>query len=195
MHFTKRRNDAGFTLVELLVVTAMMSVVALAIYATFANGIKIWQRINQDIPEEELNIFFDKFSSDIRNSIKFSTISFLGQDNTARFATLVNSSHLQRRTVGEVVYLYDPQAETLTREQLDYADVYLHGNGETNQSLKHIRSLNFSYYFYDPETKKYLWSDETKKSELPLAVKIELDIGNDKKTSHYSKTVSLPTAS
>jgi hypothetical protein len=71
----------------------MMPVVAFAIYASFNNGIKIWERVNKEIPGEDLNIFFDKFSVDLKNSFKFSGIKFSGKKNEVAFASIVNRIH------------------------------------------------------------------------------------------------------
>ena len=57
MHFMKKKHNNAFTLVELLIVTAMLAVISLAIYSTFSSGLKIWQRVSKPIPEEDLGIF------------------------------------------------------------------------------------------------------------------------------------------
>ena len=41
--------STGFTLVELMLVASMLSVIALAIFATFSNGLDIWERLNRDV--------------------------------------------------------------------------------------------------------------------------------------------------
>ncbi|MCM8782371.1 MAG: prepilin-type N-terminal cleavage/methylation domain-containing protein [Candidatus Omnitrophica bacterium] len=186
----------GFTLLEMLIVSAILSVVALAIYASLNNGIKIWQMVNKTLPEEDLNIFFDKFSLDIRNAFKFAGINFLGTKDALEFPTLVNSPRLQKRTVGKVIYTYVPRNRMLNRYQVDFDGVY---SGETDrgllQSLKNVTSLNFQYYFYDKERKEYLWQDEWLKGGLPLAIKVEMEFDNGRETKKFAKTVGIPSGS
>ena len=59
MSKTKRTHRCAFTLIETLIVAAMVSVVALAIYSTFSSGVKIWQRLTKVLPDEDLNILKD----------------------------------------------------------------------------------------------------------------------------------------
>jgi Tfp pilus assembly protein PilE len=73
-----KNNNLGFTLVEMLIVAVTLSIVSLAMYAIFNNGLKIWQRVSSQIPESEVNIFFDKFSLDLKNTVRFSGIKFQG---------------------------------------------------------------------------------------------------------------------
>lgn len=191
----RKKNSLGFTLIEMLIVTAIISVVALAIYATLNNGIKIWQRLNSQLPEEDLNIFFDKFSLDLRNSFKFSGINFSGTIDTLEFPTLVNSLRLQKRTVGKLIYVYEPQNRILNRYQVDFAGVY---SGESNascqQSLRNIRVLKFQYYLCDEQKKEYFWQDEWSNEGLPLAVRVELEFDDGKEIKKFTRTISIPTA-
>lgn len=197
----------GFTLIEMLIVSAILSVVALAIYATLNNGIKIWQKVNRQLPEEDLNIFFDKFALDIRNTFKFTGISFSGTIEKVEFPTLVNpvrkgglsngvnSLRLQKRTVGKLIYAYEPQNRILNRYQVDFAGIY---SGESNaspqQSLRNVRTLKFQYYLFDEQNKVYLWQDEYVHQEgLPLAVRVELEFDDGKETKKFTKTVGIPT--
>ncbi len=118
---------AGFTLIEILFVMAILSIVSLAVYSSFDSGIKIWQRLNKDAPAEDLNIFLEKISDDLRNSFKFTGIEFVGRDKSISFATLVLTELGQRDRgliVGEVGYGFDEERETLNRWYADYSRVY-----------------------------------------------------------------------
>ena len=187
-----RYTKIGFTLVELLLVLAMLSIVSLAVYATFNSGIKIWQRINTEIPEEDLDIFFYKFSSDLRNSFKFTGIDFLGEQDKVAFSTLVDSQRLKKRTIGQVIYSYDFLAEILNREERDFSQIYSDESNIAAQSLRNIKSLKFQYYSYDKEKKEYLWNDEWQKKELPLAIWIVLEFDDSTLAIMFTKTASIP---
>lgn len=190
----RRKNNRkfGFTLVEMLIVTAILSVVALAIYATFNNGMEIWQKVNRQLPEEDLNIFFDKFSLDLRNSFKFTGINFSGTIDRLEFPTLVNNLRLEKRTVGKLIYAYEPQGQILNRYQIDFSGVYDdESDAAPRQSLKNVKTLKFQYYLYDEQNKVYLWQDEWLKEGLPLAVRVELEFDDGQKTKKFTKTVNI----
>jgi prepilin-type N-terminal cleavage/methylation domain-containing protein len=187
-------NSCGFTLVEMLIVAAMVSIVSLTMYAVFNNGLKIWQRVNSQIPESEVAILFDKLSLDLKNNTGFKGINFTGGRDKLAFATIVNSPALKKRTVGEVAYVYDSGSGTLTRVQKDFSQIYSKEEGTLTQSLANIESLRFQYYFYDKQNKVYLWLDEWSKKGIPLAVRLELGFNNGKETESFTKTVSIPVS-
>ena len=112
---SRTQKVQGFTLIEMLVVTVMLSVISLAIYATFNNGIKIWQKINKPIPQEDLYIFLDRFVSDVKNTFKFTGLNFLGKVDRLEFPALVDSPRLNKKTVGQVVYFYNSTSGALNR--------------------------------------------------------------------------------
>ena len=144
-----RRNNPGFTLIELLIVTAILSVISLAVYATFNNGLKIWQKVNTPSADQDIVIFFDKFTGDLRNCLKFKGISFAGDSSSLEIPTLVNSANLGKKTIGRVAYVYDQQAKALSRKQNDYSQLYGREEGVSQGVLKNLSSLKFEYYFYD----------------------------------------------
>lgn len=188
------KHLAAFTLAEMLMVTLILSVVALATFATLNNGLKIWQRINRQLPAEDLNFFFDKFSVDLRNSFKFSNINFLGSAEKLEFATLVNSPRLDNYTVGKLIYVFEPKSKTLNRYLMDYSAMYTGQLPEAAASLKNVNALKFQYYVFDLEQKEYLWQDEYRQAGLPLAVRVELELDNAKEIKESIKTVSIPSS-
>jgi len=186
------KKNKGVTFIELMVVVVILSVVSLALYSTFNNGIKIWQRINKQLPEEDLDIFFDRFSRDLSNSLKFTGINFLGTEKRLEFATLLSSSRLEKRTVGKVIYFYEPGRKVLNRQQKDFAQVYSAEEGMGTETLRNIKFLRLRYYIYDKEKKEYFWKDESSTGKIPLAVSIELELSDDMQAYNFTKTVSIP---
>jgi prepilin-type N-terminal cleavage/methylation domain-containing protein len=189
-----KKNNA-FTLIELLIVTALLCVISIGIYSTFNSGIKIWQRLNKEVPEQDVYIFFDKFASDLRNSLKFKGINFSGMENRFDFATIVNSTRMRQNTVGGVAYYYDPKAEAVYKEERDFACVYAGDKGVVKEMLKNIKSLEFQYYSYDSSKKEYIWQSVWFKENLPLAVWLQVEITDGEKVFKFSKTINIPVAS
>lgn len=183
----------GFTLVEMLIVSVIISVISLAVYTTFSNGIKIWQKVNTNIQQGDVNIFFEKFSSDLRNTLIFRDIDFLGSAYQTEFPTMVNSTRLNNRTVGQVIYAYNSLSKTLTREERDYSHLYRDDEGLVRPLLENVRFMEFQYYFYDEEKEEYFWQYEC--ASIPLAVKIELQFGENDQITRFIKTIGVPVAS
>lgn len=187
-------RKAGFTLIELLIVTSILAITSIAVYSVFTSGIKIWQATSKQMPEEDLAIFYDKFTSDLRNSFKFKDVDFVGGRNAVEFAAPVNSLRLKSRSVGKIVYFYDNQTDKLSRELLDFSHISSGDHGRVQGLLGNVKGLKFTYYYYDAPTKEYIWKDEALKDEktLPLAVRIELELEAGGKTESYVRTINIP---
>ncbi len=191
-----KSNKSAFTLIEMLIVTAIISVISLAIFSTFNNGIKIWQRVNNPLPGEDTAIFLNKFSRDLRRTFNFEGIEFIGEKDRVEFASLVTSRNLQITTVGKIVYSYNTSNETLDRIEKDFSQIYSGEKGSVIQVLSKITDLNFLYYYYDTEKKEFNWEDSWHKGRFPLAVRLELkiNINSDGDIETYVKTVNLPVS-
>lgn len=187
------RKNRGFTLIEMLIVSLIMSIISLGLYVTLNSGIKVWQRINiQQLAAEEVNIFFDKFASDLRNSLPFTTINFIGTENGLSFPSIIKSQRLEGRTIGQVLYTYDSRAGLLNRRQKDYSQIYNLEEAAPSATLKNIKSLVFQYYVYDKERKEYFWHNEPLPEQIPWAVRLELEFLAGAKTYGFTKTVAIP---
>ncbi len=188
-----RRINKAFTLVELLVTMVIMGVISLAIYSVFSNGTKIYTRIKAKQTREDVNILFDKFNHDLRNSFKFEGINFSGGYDNVKFASFVSSRQFNNRiNIGQVTYIYDSVAGQLRRQTGDYSDLYKN-NFMNNGSvvLTGISALKFSYYRYDDETKDYSWVEKWAENELPLAVRMDLELKGINDKEKFTKTVTV----
>ena len=185
----------GLTLVELLIVTVILAMVSLAVYSTLNSGIRIWRKVSQHIPEEELAVFFDKFTRDLRNTIVSESMSFQGAAHRLEFPSLVSSQKLEITTIGRVVYNYDQNGEKLVCLQEDVSDIYNHHEGTEKYALKGVVSCRFSYYNYDKQVKKYFWAEENLPNTFPMAVRMELEFADGAKQVSFTRTVTIPAAS
>lgn len=192
----KHKQVRGFTFIELLVVVSVIFILSLAIYATFSNGIKVWQRINQPLQQDDLYLFLDRFYLDLRNTFNFGGFKFLGREDNLEFAVIVDnpSSEMGGRTVGEVIYSYNEQEEEFRRIEKDFSQAYVDSEGRVWKTIKNIKSLKLQYYFYDKIKNEYLWSNEWLKEDFPLAVRVELELGDGDKIQKFIKTVSIPVS-
>ncbi|OGW74891.1 MAG: hypothetical protein A2Z72_06290 [Omnitrophica bacterium RBG_13_46_9] len=192
LKLSKRKN--GLTLIELIIVSGTIAIVALAVFSTLSNGLKIWQRMNQERLEEGVSIFFEKFTSDLRNGIQYEGINFCGKEDEFELPTLVTSHGLKSRTIGKVKYLYDEDKKIIKRHIMDFSDIYDNESGAAQELLANINSLKFRYYIYDKGSKAYFWQDEWDTGQTPLAVRAELEIISDDRIIKFAKTVEIPVS-
>ena len=185
-----RSPNPGFTMVELLVVTAMIAVISLATYSVFNSGIKLWQRVQNPSTEEGLAFFLDKFESDIRNTFNFSVIPFQGEEYRISMPAHLNKSG----GIGRVIYIYSPGQMAMARLQMDYPDIYNAGQIRSSPALSGIRSLSFSFYAFDEELKEYVWLNHWPRQEMPLAVRVSLELGDKNENKKFTRTVSIPVS-
>lgn len=182
----RQKNNKGFTLIELLVVTVMLAIVSLALYSTFSSGARIWQRVSGLGINEDVNIFFDRYSTDVKNSLNFTGLSFQGGRDRFELPTIVGSQSLGVRTVGMVVYVCG--RDTVSRGQADYSQIYQDSSVIPRHALYGVTACNFSYYNYDEEKKDHIWSDEWDKQYLPLAIRMDITVDKNR----FVRTVNIP---
>lgn len=183
----------GFTLIELLFVISLLAVVSLAVFGTFNNGIKIWQKVNAPALEEDVGVFMSKFTADVRNAFEFTGVDFLGDDESFEFATLVQSHRMKNRTVGKVAYYFDSGEDAVIREKKDYSHLSNDNDGIEEVMLEGVKSMECLYYYFDKEIRRHLWVeewDQKDKEEIPIAIKIKLEF-KDESARKISRTVSM----
>ncbi|MBU2102270.1 MAG: prepilin-type N-terminal cleavage/methylation domain-containing protein [Candidatus Omnitrophota bacterium] len=184
-----RSSLTGFTLIELVVVMATLAMISLAIYGSLRSGLAIFKRISAAQPYADVNFLFEKFGTDARSSFKFSTIKFLGAEASCEFPTYVESAIIGK-TVGKVSYTFDSGRGTLFRQKYDYSQVCMDEEGSLQALLEGVRSLRFSYYWYDTQKGRFCWIDEWVQPGAPLAVRMELMLAAS--NEHIVKTVTIP---
>lgn len=197
----KRKQREGLTLIEIMLAVTILSVIALAIYSTFSQGIKLWQRLTQRTPASELNMVFEKMSSDLRNSFGFSGINFVGAKDNISFAALTLAAmgeQTKALSIGEVSYFFDAQTESLDRRQRNYSQLYQNKPTSLRQMVSNVKSLSFQYYYYDSKQETYIWKDNwqveegEKERRIPLAVRIRLKFDENTKEEKVTRTITIP---
>ncbi|MCM8780610.1 MAG: prepilin-type N-terminal cleavage/methylation domain-containing protein [Candidatus Omnitrophica bacterium] len=195
MRCIQSKSKFAITLIELLIVVMLIGILSLVAYATFSSGVRIWQRFNQPIPEEDVNIFFDRLNSDLRNSFRFKDIAFVGRQDRFEFPTLVTSPRLGYKSVGKVIYVYNTDSEALIREQKDFSHIYTQEEGVIQTMLRNVNYFKVQYYFFDLQKRRYLWQEDWPKDDLPLAVRVEFQLNYADKTYRFKRTFDIPASS
>jgi prepilin-type N-terminal cleavage/methylation domain-containing protein len=172
----------GFTFIELLLVTALMASLSLAIFLCLSNGLKLWQRTQQALLQEDVTIFFDKFSGDLRNAFNFSTLAIDGQEYSFAFPTIVwmrtdrgsvRAAEDFADQLGRVRYVFDAGAGILTRQQANYSQGTRKawGDAPLQVLLRGAEEVRFKYYYSGRKSDNF--SAEAK-DRLPSGVEVNV---------------------
>ena len=213
--FANKISAKGFTLVELLIITSILAIIALAIASTFAGGLNVYERVQRyGGVQADVLLFLEKIERDLRNTIESSEIDFIGDKETISFAGIIDT--IDRRgnhktSLGRIVYYASGRKNILVREEQDYPQAVLKlskGKGQS-QDLVSIDKIRFSYYYFNPETEEYSWKDEweveetkgegrgtrdEEESEIPLGVKVEVTFKHDGRNTNLFRKVFIPVA-
>ncbi len=192
MRYTGSRPHKGITFIELLIVVVIMPVIAVALFGAFSSGLEIWDRINRVPPEEDVLLFFDSFSRDLRNSFVFADIGFSGREDSVSFPTIVRSARLDKDSVGEARYFFEPGAGEIRRERRDFSHVHNGEEGVSQRLARNAGSFVLTYYYYDAGKNEYSWKDEWSGTVPPRAVRIELELDDGTEKNKFIRTVSIP---
>ena len=196
----------GFTLIELLLVAALLVVVGMVVYGTFVRGINIWKRVSNPVSTEDVGLFFKNISYDLRNSFKIADLKFRGAKRQISFPTRIKhySKEGVEDSIGQVTYSFDRRKKELYKSQANYSEVYHKKTGRKRMLAEGISSLQFEYFVYDAERKKYSWvsswqeRDEPFGAEveenLPLIVRVAVGIPKGQFEQKFVKTISIPSA-
>jgi hypothetical protein len=185
-------KNKGTSLVELLVVCAMLGIISLSIFATFSNGLKIWQKINKPLAQENVGVFLEKLAGDLSSCLKLNNLSFSGNQFHLEVPTLVDSLNLKNRGIGLAVYNYDQQSASLTRQQKDYSQLYSRQEGNSVILLKGLQLFKFEYYYYDKQKDEYLWLEDWSVQGVPLAVRVILNLEGAAENERIIRTITVP---
>ena len=194
-----KNKQSGFTLIEALLVVSMIAMIGLTLYSTFSNGVKLWQRGQQFVAEEDISIFFDKIGGELRNTFEYSLIGFKGREKAISFPTFVHAPLYSSAKdkgfyvdqIGRVEYYFDSSKKKLFRRQADYGQALSGDSDAERPLLNNIESVQFNYFFVNrvagrPERTTFM-------DEIPVMVRIDVEFVDEKGQKRtLNKIVALP---
>jgi len=189
------RLRRGFTLIEMLIVTVILSVISLAIYSSFASGMRIWKRLSAPSESEDQVVFFDRLGHDLRNAVKISGTALSGSEDQVEFLLLADSKAMGIRTVSRAGYAYEADSGSIKRWLQDYSAMFTGLEPGKRIVLSGVSQAKFSYYFFKQDEKSYAWIDRWSNVNLPLAVRVELEFDRSHGGGNVSRTFSIPVGS
>jgi type II secretory pathway pseudopilin PulG len=190
------RKNNGHTLLELILGIAIAGMVLLAIYSNFLMGIRVYDRVRNDLVVEA-QMILRQISSELRSAVLSpgtdSPFLLTGQPDSVKFVIAsFEKDCLQpscRAGLWEVNYYLSPLQDTgsasLIREVVKIHDDKRSRESTKEQLSKNIRMLRFTYF--DGATWIDAWGDTAK---LPRAVRLELSLSSQDKAKSQ-EVVSL----
>ncbi|OGX19102.1 MAG: hypothetical protein A3K83_01905 [Omnitrophica WOR_2 bacterium RBG_13_44_8b] len=183
MHSPERHK--GFTFIEVLLVATIFSVLSLAIYSTFASGLRLWDRIQGEaLSQRKIILNMERLSSDLRQSPVFSKIGFEGTSSSISFPVL-SGTGIYRST-----YIFEEKA--LLRKLVGFQDILeKKEEADVKKILPDLEELKFSFGYLEQNKSEYSWKDTwDKKDGTPKIVKVELKT----KDADLVKQINLPAS-
>ena len=197
MMTNNRRKRSAFTLVELLVTTALVSLVGATVVAAVSGCLRVWGRVNERGTQDAwTEVAFQSLRQDLHNLHPFAPVLFEGTYDTVSFPALVAavppraSAEVQPEPEpepGQVTYYYSGRRKALCRAQSAYRWLRHTSAQETCDAvLTGITQVRFGYYAAGSETKEPGWTSSWSAAEPPLAVKVE--VRYDERTAGRAQT-------
>ena len=149
-------QGAGFTLTEVLLVSAMFAVISLACFNAFSNGFKLWARGQHVMVEGNTAIFLDQMAEDIRQTVLISGIPFKGSSAEVSFPAIIigptddNSSRSKEEAgeqIGAIRYAFDFSQKKIFRSQAGYGQALKGQWSDLVEVANLIDGITMQYYF------------------------------------------------
>ncbi|MBI3615034.1 MAG: prepilin-type N-terminal cleavage/methylation domain-containing protein [Candidatus Omnitrophica bacterium] len=170
----------GFTMVELLIASAIAGLILTGLLTSLTLGIKAWVRV-QKIQQAPAAIALEKWAAQFSSAPSFSGIPFQVEESRIAFPALVNTAAPGEPvawSLGRVEYFFDSQAHTFCLREQSYGG-YQQGSVPIARNLvvgvKQVR-LEFLQAKKDetaPPTWSAQWEPDGEK-KYPWAVRITL---------------------
>jgi prepilin-type N-terminal cleavage/methylation domain-containing protein len=186
----------GFTLLEVLVSTAIFSVVALAIYSAFAGGVGAWRRAQEfSATYQTARLVLEDMARELKNAVTISGTDFVGESRSLSFLTVLQHPDGAGRPADPRItrVTYDVQRDrasaTYALSRLEASEVEGSPPGEAELVVNPIASLELQYTSKDENGQIVPWRDAWRVSEaVPLGVKVTLVVGG----TRFTKLIFIP---
>lgn len=199
----KISKRSGLTFIEMLLATAMVSVIAVAVYGMISNGLKVWEIVNQESPQIDASLFFERMSLDLENGVCFKDIDFIGSETSVSFGCIAKTLKSEQgfnQGIGQVKYFFELDSKTLNRQYIDYERLFALKQPEARNLIGNVNNVLFNYYFFDEQKKAFIWSNVwppeayagQEKRVLPLAVQVSMVFESEKMPVKKIKTLNIP---
>jgi prepilin-type N-terminal cleavage/methylation domain-containing protein len=193
-----KSNHRGFTLTEVLLVSAMFAVISLAVFNAFSNGFKLWARGQHVMVEGDTAIFLDRISEDLRQTILITGIPFKGSSSELSFPAIIlaptdsNGSRAKEELgaqVGAIRYTFDPSQKKIFRSQAAYGQALKEQWSYPIEVANLIEDVSLRYYF---TADKGLDVKTQADKGIPVGVMIDVQFLVEGQVFHMRRFLVIP---
>lgn len=181
-----------------MLTVTLVSLCSIAVYRVLAGGLKLWSYSQRSGIEEDINIFLDKFSEDLRNAFYFQSIPFKGSANSLTIATFVSvrpdERSLQQEEgritqIGAATYYFDYENHLIRRSQANYSQALQGRSPDDKVLVRSVTGLKFIYYLPGAQgVEPYSKVEDV----VPSAVFVEMTYSDGKSDHKVGRMVSIP---
>lgn len=134
------RPSAGFTLVEVLIVTVILGCVAGGLGVTFLSGMRLWDHIRQSgVPRAVFFLDIELLAREIRQAVAVPEAGFEGGARQVAFPVVKDGELVK------VSYLFEPESGRLVRKAERLADIRAGQNAAAEKEVLKAGDLSFEY--------------------------------------------------
>ena len=179
----------GFTLVEALVVAALVGLLGVTILASFTTGMNVWKRAaGLTYAHRQAIVGLERLSLELRRVLNYPPVGFSGTENGCYFANAAADG------VRNISYRYVQASESLvrstqrmTREESDPFE----GVSERHV-IKNIENVTFGYFGSGADPGIFDFQPQWNVGlGLPRAVRVSFNLKGGQK---FEKIILVPTA-
>jgi len=192
------RKQDGFTLIELLVSLSIFSIISLAVYSSFAGGVRAWRRAQEfSSIYQTARLLLDHMAQELKNAVTISGSEFVGEAQRLSFHTLRQSpsttgrpaNHQITRVTYEVRRDKASSAYSLFRLEASAMKNSPMEREESEPMVGPVSRLDFQYTYKNSKGEILPWKEVWEVSDaIPLGVKITLGVGE----TLFTKMVFIP---
>lgn len=194
----RKGSAEGFSLVEMIVSMVVVACLGTALYATLAQGVRLWTRASKDRGEWRADLWLEKMTEDLRNTFQDPKWPFRGTRTALFFSTLVYGSDPKGSGLIPVYfhYAFDPRIKAIIFQKYDLVRVLASRpeGSVSGTALGALTGLELEYLGYDAKIKAYQWESEWNKDCFPAAVKITIKPENINPRK-WVQTIPMPAGS
>lgn len=171
-------NDSGFSLVEMLLASAILPIVFFAVFANMSSGMRVWKMFNQPVSQEDTVIFLDRAHHDLSNAFAFTPVPFTGESSRVVLAGRVNAPKTLggEDGIGRISYFYDDSKNAIIRQEWDISEIHKNQAGQSRVVMEGVSGFFLEYLTYVPTESAYVWKDVWEPTRRPLPAAVRMTI-------------------
>lgn len=183
------QSKIGMTLIEILIVVSLISMVSLSLFTFLSQGLQVWKKSQEFRVEQDVALFFDRLTDDVRNLLLYSVLPITGNESEISFSGIVHSGDLQEEQIGVINYRFDFDKNVVWRRQADYGESLRKEFSAEREVLSGVKKVRFTYvYLTDIDVVK----SRSMYDNLPHSIEVEVVLADKYGERVIKKIIDLP---